>query len=149
MKSTVTLARTLLLGATLALTGCATSPPQDVRTTAPTNILDGTGRIVFYRPSSLFGYGMRPDILLDGKKVGRSVSGSQFSVDTPTGVHHVTVPNSMYSGERGLAVTVRNKETAYVRTSLGGSAFGGRTNVELIDASQATTEAKGLDPLGD
>jgi hypothetical protein len=88
---------------------------------------------------------MRSDILLDRKVVGRSAPGTQFYVDTSTGIHHVAVPNSLYPGERTLDVTVVNKETVYVRTSVGGSAFGGRTNVEVMTTSQGAQEAAGLE----
>jgi hypothetical protein len=102
------------------------------------------GHIVFYRPSRIFGVAMTADILLDGEKVGKSISGRRFSVDTAPGVHHITVPNSVYSGTRTLDLTLKSDETVYVRTSLGGSAWGGRTNVELIDASQGEAESAGL-----
>lgn len=149
MKTINTIIRLALLTGTLLLVGCASAPQQDARSTPSATPAatpaEGTGRIVFYRPSGLFGFGMRPDILLDGKRVGQSAPGTQFYVDTVPGVHRIVVPNSTYPGERPLEVTVRNKETIFVRTSLGGSAFGGRTNVELIGTSVGAQETLGLE----
>ncbi|SRR6266496_47555 len=134
-----------LLVVTLILVGCANAPQSETRSTPSAIPPEGSGRIVFYRPSGIFGSGMRPDILLDGKKVGRSAPGTRFFVDTALGTHAIAVPNSSHPGERTLDVTIHNKEIVYVRTSLGGSAFGGRTNVELIDASQGAQESGSLE----
>ena len=148
MKTIDALVRSILVGVILATAGCATAPAVTTRAATSTVPQDGSGRIVFYRPSGLFGYGMRPDIFLDGKKVGESTPGSQFHVPVAPGTHYVSVPNSVYSGDRRLEVKVGNKEIVYVRTSLGGSAFGGRTNVELIGASEGASESEGLDLAG-
>ena len=145
MKTINVIIRWFLLTAILVVVGCATSPQPDTRSTPSAIPPEGSGRIVFYRPSGIFGFGMRPDILLDGKKVGRSAPGTQFYVDTALGTHAIAVPNSSHPGERTLDVTIHNKEIVYVRTSLGGSAFGGRTNVELIDASQGAQESASLE----
>lgn len=148
MKAIDAIVRSTLLAMALVAAGCATAPQSTTRAAPSATPPDGSGRIVFYRPSGIFGYGMRPDILLDGKMVGVSAPGSQFHVNAAPGKHHVTVPNSLYSGDRGLEVTVRNREIVYVRTSLGGSAFGGRTNVELIGAAQGAEESAGLELVG-
>lgn len=134
-----------LFAAILLTMGCATAPQSNPPNALAALPQEGSGRIVFYRPNGIFGYGMRSDILLDGKKVGRSVPGTQFYVDTSPGIHHIVVPNSLYSGDRTLDITVVNKELVYVRTSLGGSAFGGRTNVELVLGPQGAQEVAGLE----
>ena len=132
----------LVLALAAASVGGASASVAD---DAPSQVADqGTGKITFYRPSSLFGIAMRPEILLDGEKVGKSQSGKRFTVDVPAGTHRISVPNSMYSGERTLEVAVQSGEIVYVRTSLGGSAFGGRTNVEQIDPAVAAGESEKL-----
>ena len=145
MKRINDVIRWLILPIILLITGCATAPQLGTQGAPSAVPAEGSGRIVFYRPNGLFGYGMRADILLDGQKVARSAPGTKFYVDVPTGMHNVVVPNSLYSGERTLAITVRNRKVTYVRTSLGGSALGGRTNVELIESSQGAAEAEGLE----
>jgi hypothetical protein len=141
--------RWLLLPMILVVSGCATVPQAGTRSALSAIPPEGSGRIVFYRPNGLFGNGMRADILLDGKRVGRSAPGIRFYVDTPIGIHSVAVPNSLYSGDRTLAVTVHDQEIVYVRTSIGGSAFGGRTNVELVGAMQGATETASLELVND
>jgi len=56
----------------LLTAGCATTTPSVTQTSRFATPPKGQGRIVFYRPSSLFGYAQRADILLDGNKVGKS-----------------------------------------------------------------------------
>lgn len=149
MKTFGTIAGSSLVVAILALAGCATTPPASVSTPAISAVPpQGMGRIVFYRTSGIWGYGMRPDIFLDGRKVGQSVPGAKFNVHVPPGTYRVTVPNSMYEGERKLSLTLREREIVYVRTSLGGSALGGRTNVEVVPAAEAEGESSGLELAG-
>ena len=134
----------LLIALTLVMAGCASTSQSSTRNTPSATLPDGRGRITFYRPNGIFGYAQRADILLDGSKVGKSAPGVKFSVDTTPGTHHISVPNVMYSGERTLDVTVRGKEVTYVKTSLGGSAYGGRTNVEAVNAAQGAQETASL-----
>ncbi|CAG0941796.1 DUF2846 domain-containing protein [Geobacter sp.] len=122
-------------------TGCATTGPMysTVRNSMPI-LSQELGRIIFYRPDTLFGAGMRPDILLDGRKVGASRRGTVFYVDVEPGTHHITVPAVMYPGESKIDIALRQNETVYVKTSIGGSSFGGRTNVEVVDSAKASAE---------
>lgn len=103
-----------------------------------------TGKIIFYRPSSAFGLAMRPAIIINGEKIGKSMSGKRFTVEVPVGTYQIEIPNTLYSGERTLEVKVQSGESVYIKTSIGGSAFGGRTNVEQIDAIQGEREAEKL-----
>jgi len=132
-----------LLIFSLFITSLAGASTPDATSDAASQEAAG-GAIVFYRPKGFFGAGMRPEISLDGKVVGKSSPGRKFQVEVSPGAHKVTIPNSVYSGERALEVTVVNGETTYVRTSLGGSAFGGRTNIEFVDAPTGEAEANKL-----
>lgn len=124
--------------------GCASNPVTHATAPQLAQPAAGKGRIMFYRPNALFGYAQRGDILLDGKKVGESIPGEKFFVDTSIGTHRVSVPNILYSGDRAVSVLVEERETAYVRTSLGGSAFVGRTNVELVAPELGAQESASL-----
>lgn len=124
--------------------GCASNPVPNATAPQIAPPAAGKGRIMFYRPNALFGYAQRGDILLDGKKVGESVPGQKFFVDTPVGEHRVSVPNILYSGDQAVSVLVKQRETAYVRTSLGGSALVGRTNVELVAPEVGAQESAAL-----
>lgn len=140
MKTCVSAVLALTL---FAISFASASDPGDPADAKPESSQSG-GTIVFYRPKGLFGAGMRPDILLDGQVVGQSAPGKKFHVAVPSGPHRVSVPNSLYSGERALEISIVDGEMVYVRTSLGGSAFGGRTNVELIDAATGANETEKL-----
>lgn len=129
---------TLALLAVALLASCASSSKMD---TSGTAIAPGKGRILFYRDSGIYGYAQRAQILLDGQKVGRSAPGAKFQVDVAPGTHHVTIPNIMYPGQNELDVTVRAAETVYVKTSIGGSAYAGRTNIDLVPAAQGAQES--------
>jgi hypothetical protein len=130
----------------ISLTGCATSPQMANENIQPqSQPSSSNSSIIFYRPSGIFGYGQRHDILLDGKKVGRSTPGTKFSVDAAPGIHQVTVPHALYSGETLVSILVRSGEITYVRTSVDLAAFAGRAKVEQIDASKGSSEAVGLE----
>jgi len=92
----------------------------------------------------MFGYLMRADIMFDGKKVGNSVPGKKFVIDTTPGSHHVTLPSIMYPGENGLDVVTGNQAISYIKTSIGGASFGGRTNVEVMDDTNGKEESAAL-----
>ena len=145
MKVTAAFTRSILLALALAAAGCATtgsSPASAMPAAAPA---EGTGRIVFYRISSPIGYGMRPDILVDGKKVGESAPGTQFPVTVTPGRHLVSVARSLYSGDSKLEVPVRNKEVVYVRTSIGMGSLAGSTDVAIVSAQEGASESAGLE----
>jgi hypothetical protein len=145
MKTLPAPAQWLLLAITMFSVGCASTPESSTASSpAATTLPKDRGRITFYRPGGVFGYAQRAEILLDGKQVGRSAPGVKFHVDTIPGTHQVTVPNIMYPSEHALAVLVRPQETTYVRTSIGGAAFGGGTNVELVDTARGAEETAGL-----
>jgi len=94
--------------------------------------------------ATLFGHGQRPDLLIDGVRVGRSVPGERFTAMASPGHRVVSSPSVTYSGVMTLDVDVRAGETIYVRTSMGAAAWGGLANVELIDEVTATKEMRTL-----
>lgn len=118
------------------LCGCATPIP-------PTPVAGpGDGTIVFYRPATGLGYGQSSDMLLDGRVVGRSSPGLQFTVPAAPGLRVVSVPNFLYAGERTAEVRVAVGETVYVRTSTGAASFGGRFDIEVVSPALAVAEIK-------
>lgn len=146
MKIIKNFSRLLFTFIVLGLVGCATVPPSGTQNISSlVQPAEGNGSIIFYRPNGIFGYGQRHDIMVDGKKVGRSVPGTRFAVDASPGIHQVTVPHALYSGETLISVLVRIKEITYVRTSIDLAAFAGRANVEQMDASKGAAESAGLE----
>lgn len=105
------------------------------------------GRIMFYRPGSFLWYGdtERPDILLDGHKVGISRPGTVFYVDVEPGKHHVTIPAAVYPRQVSVNVKISKGETVYVMNYVGLSMFAGDMKIEIVDPEQARTDIDDLD----
>ena len=126
--------------------GCATLGPKYATVKNDiAHLPKEKGRIVFYRPSGLYGAAMQPDILLDSKKVGVSRPGSIFYVDVNPGKHQVKIPAILYPGETIVDIEISKNKTVYIKNYMGGSAFGGRTNVEVVTSEQAMTEINELE----
>jgi|GEM_PF-1993747 len=121
------------------LASCASSSKSGA--SADTPIPAGKGRIVCYRPSGMYGYAMRAAILLDGQKIGSSSPGAKCQADVTPGLHTITVPNVMYSGENRLDVTVTAGTTTYVRSSIGGGAMAGRITLDIIPPAAGAPES--------
>ena len=78
------------------ITGCATTGPKYSTIRNNVTILPKEQcRIIFYRPNTMYGAAMTPDIILDNRKVGESHRGTIFYVDIAPGKHQVKVPNVM------------------------------------------------------
>lgn len=128
---------TLLVLMVLGMIGCAGSG-QAVKMEDISPLSADQGRIIFYRTSMLFGSGMKPDIYLNGEKVGRSVSGTMFYVDVDPGEYKVSIAKIMYPGTPGgVDLEVGKNETVYVRTWTGGGSFSGRTDAGVVSSDIA------------
>ncbi len=103
-------------------------------TTAPKNA--DLGRIFFYRPSS-FGAAIRPDVLLNGEKVGEAISWGFFYVDRPPGNYEVVTSTEV---KRKVAFVLEKGQTRYVRFSVSFGFLVGHVYGELIDENVALSE---------
>src|SRR5262249_36232869 len=118
------------VAAALLLIGCAGSPSRSSATPA-----SGKGRRVVYRISAAFGYAQRSDVFIGDRKVARSSPGKKYFVDVASGTHVLRVPSIGDHGDRTLSIAVKEGEIVYVKTWLGGSAWGGYTNLVQVDAA--------------
>ena len=136
-----------LLTLVAACCGCASSGPrhEEMRDSIPA-VEPGTGRIYFYRDSSIVGAAVQPEIRLNGEVVGRSIPGGFFYVDRAPGTHEVTTATEV---ERGLSFTLEAGETRYVKTSVSMGVLVGRVTPELVEPEQAAGELAGLSYTGD
>jgi hypothetical protein len=101
-----------VMATALLLTGCATGPKYSVYRTTLALPPPGMGRIWFYRRSVFFGDGLEPSIKLDGTKVGDSIAGSFFQVETSPGAHNVsTATEKKYD----VTVSVTTNADSYVQ----------------------------------
>jgi hypothetical protein len=122
----------------LSLYGCAATGPkfETMKNSFPP-IGEQMGRLFFYRVYSGYGSGMRPDILVCEKKVGESIPGGAFYVDLPVGECDITIPGMLYPTDNKVSVKIRPQGVQYIRTWIGGSGFGGRTNMEFVPEATA------------
>ena len=125
----------LLVVAAIVLGGCAASGPKMSEMKAGiAPIPADSGRVYFYRSSSMFGAALQPDIRLNGKVVGSSKPGGFFYADIPAGNATVTTATEV---EKQLTFTIGPKETKYVKTSPSFGVLVGRIVPELIPTADA------------
>ncbi|MDD2826957.1 MAG: hypothetical protein PHF52_08585 [Sulfurospirillaceae bacterium] len=113
-----------LLLTLILFTGCSTSTNHFQ--TAEKPVENEYGRVVVYRPSSLFGIGYKPPIYIGSTIVGYSVAGTRFNVDVPEGEHTFSISTTSYSttaallggGVAALAVGPRHSKTDPIKFSI-------------------------------
>lgn len=128
----------LLVVAAIVLGGCASSGPKLSEMQAGIAPLAAdSGRVYFYRSSSMLGAALQPDIHLNGKVVGSSKPGGFFYADVPAGNCTVSTATEV---EKQLTFTIAPKETRYVKTSPSFGLLVGRIIPELIPAAEAEKE---------
>ena len=129
-----------------ALTGCAASGPKhaEVAKSIPAINAD-QGRVFFYRPSSMLGAAIQPNINLDGKVVGESKPGGFFYVDAVSGSHEAMVSTE---ATNKLTFALDKGETKYVRTSISMGLLAGRVVPTLVSADEAKKEIGDLSYTG-
>lgn len=102
------------------------------------------GRIFFYRPSS-FGAALRPDVLLNGEKVGEAISWGFFYVDRPPGNYEVVTSTEV---KRKVSFVLEKGQTRFVRFSPSFGFFVGHVYGELVDQDVGLSEIQGCKYTG-
>ena len=135
-----------LIGAIVALTGCAASGPKftEVQSTMPKLNAD-QGRVYFYRSSSMFGAAMQPAIVFDGAEVGKSQPGGYFYVDAAVGSHEASASTE---ATNKVTFVLEKGETKYVRTSPQMGLLVGHVVPELVGQDDAQKELAELSYTG-
>ena len=123
----------------ITLTACSTGRQfTDLESRLPA-IPPGEARIYFYRIDSTIGWSNEPDILLNGEKVGRSVTGEFFYVDVKRGNYEVTCAGSP---EKTTTFSLERGEVVYVRT--GYDVFKSKVYPKVVRAHWAREEMQEL-----
>lgn len=127
-----------LIALVATLTGCAASGPthKSMESSIPALTAD-QGRVYFYRPSSMVGAAVQPNITLDGAVVGESKPGGFFYVDAKPGSHEAAASTE---AENKLTFVLDKGETKYVRTKVNMGFMVGRVVPELVGADEAKKE---------
>lgn len=142
MKTMKKLTKTIVLvvGLAVIVTGCASGPKfSDYRFTVSAPVT-GNGRIWFYRPSAL-GVAVQPAVKLDGEAVGNAVSHGFFHVDTPPGIHEVSVTTEW---THKTSLTVTPNVDSYVRLEMMLGLFVGHVIPKEVPEAQAVKEMQNL-----
>jgi hypothetical protein len=93
-------------------------------------------RIFFYRTTTL-GAALRPDMLLNGEKVGEAIARGFFYVDRPPG-EYVAVTSTEVT--RKVSFVLEKDQTRYIKFSVSMGFFVGHVYGELVDESVALRE---------
>ena len=99
----------------LPLGACTEGPSFSEAAAAQTAVSPGRSRIAIYRSQQVQGFGVKPDVLVDGLPTGKCQVNSMFYVDIPPGQHIVSASTTETSVAR---LTVSRGQTAYVRCSI-------------------------------
>lgn len=127
-----------LIAVAAALTGCAASGPSHKEVEAKMPALKADqGRVFFYRPASIVGGALNPDIKLDGVVVGESKQGGFFYVDTAAGKHEASTSTE---ATNNLSFVLDKGEIKYVRTKVNVGIMAGRVIPELVGPEEAKKE---------
>lgn len=133
---TATLAAALALAFASAATADPSAPPSPVaQPPAPTGPIGspppGQGRVVFYRPSALYGMVISYTVRENDAKLNTLSNGRYFVVDTAPGAHTFTIA---VSTTNRLTVDVTAGRTYYVWAGLE-SGIGGEPSLEPAEKS--------------
>jgi hypothetical protein len=122
----------------LFLAACASSGPifKDAQAKVAPVAAD-SGRVFFYRPSSMFGAAVQPSIKLNGEKVGESVPGGYFFVDKPAGSYKISTETEV---ERDLTLVLEPGQTKYVKTHVSMGFAVGHVSPEIVETDVALKE---------
>lgn len=132
--------RFLLVAGPALLAGCASGPKMaEMRSIIPP-VPAGMGRIYVYRPSS-FGFGLKPDVMLNGQRVATSEALGFFFIDRPPGTYEVSTSTEV---ERKASFALAVGETKYVRTSVSLGVLVGRLIPELVTQAEGEKEMADL-----
>ena len=101
-------------------------------------IPEGMGRVYFYRKSAFGGKALRPSIVLNGRTVGQSVSGTYFVVDREPGNCEVSCSVLM---EHTINFDLADGETVYVETKTTMGIYLGHVRPGIVDAVKGAAEA--------
>ncbi|MBI4621431.1 MAG: DUF2846 domain-containing protein [Desulfobacterales bacterium] len=121
------------------LASCATTGPKFLEyQTQMASSKPELGRIYFYRPSS-FGAALRPDVLLNGEKVGEAIAWGFFYIDRPPG-EYVAVTSTEVT--RKASFILEKGQTRYIKFSVSMGFFVGHVYGKLVDESVALSEIR-------
>jgi hypothetical protein len=125
------------------LTACSTplEVPEQPGAAPPLDLRAGQARLYFYRPSESLFPAVRPEVIINGRKVGVSVVGEAFYRNAQPGRYEIFLTSD---DDDRLTVTLAPGEVHYVRTSIALSWLGPHLSPTSVEAEQGALELQGL-----
>ncbi len=96
------------------------------------------GRIFLYR-TTVVGAALRPDIRLNGEKIGEAVAQGFFYVDRPPGNYEVVTSTEV---DRKVTFVLEKGQARFIRFSVSMGFFVGHVYGELVDSAVGLEEIK-------
>jgi uncharacterized protein DUF2846 len=122
----------------LALSACASGVKFTEMNPSTMPQDQDSGRIFFYR-TTVVGAALRPDIRLNGIKVGDAVAQGFFYVDRPSGNYEVVTSTEV---DRKVTFVLEKGQTRFVKFSVSMGFFVGHVYGDLVDSAVGLEEIK-------
>lgn len=120
----------------LTLASCASGVKFTQLNPSLTPPTQEVGRIYFYR-TTVLGAALRPEVRVNGEKVGEAISQGFFYVDRPAGNYEVVTSTEV---DRKVTFVLENGQTRFVRFSVSFGFFVGHVYGELVDDAIGRSE---------
>ena len=124
-----------------ACNGSFEPPERPVAAPPPPTLATDQARLYFYRPNNSLFPGIRPDVIINGRKVGISVVGEAFYRDAQPGRYQIFLTSD---DEERLTVTLLPGETHYVRTSIAMGWLGPHLAPTTVEPAEGSVEVRNL-----
>lgn len=133
------------IAAAMLMTACASGPKySQVYNTLPP-LGTNQGRVFVYRPGTMFGAAIQPDVHLNGEVVGKAQPGGFFYFDRDPGSYEVSATTEV---KRSLSLALEKGDERYVRMGISMGFFVGHVFPELVDSETAKKEIQNCSYIG-
>lgn len=120
----------------LTLASCASGVKFTQLNPSLTPPTQEVGRIYFYR-TTVLGAALRPEVRLNGEKVGEAIAQGFFYVDRPAGNYEVVTSTEV---NRKVSFVLESGQTRFIRFSVSFGFFVGHVYGELVDDAVGRSE---------
>lgn len=124
-----------------ACSGSLKAPDEPVAAAPPPDLRSDQARLYFYRPNDSLFPAIRPQVIINGRRVGASVVGEAFYRDAQPGRYVIFLASDE---QDRLAVTLEPGQVRYVRTSITLSWLGPHLSPEAVESEQGGREVQDL-----
>ena len=134
----------IILISLCTLSACATGVELSKTSQAKEEVPNGEGQMIIYR-SGIFGTAIQPKIFVDGAETGRCKPRGAFIVKGKPGEYDISTSTEV---TKTITVDLQNKETNYVRCSIGLGFMVGQPKLTPVAKAIGEKEASDLKLTG-